>query len=146
MSGKAPDDTFNEAWKLYPKRNGNNPKSKALKAWNARVAAGVKPEDMLAGVVRYAAWCEAGRKINTEWVLLAATFFGPDLPFNQPFTIIKPPGPEWHETAPGIVAKGKELELFQGDQEHFQHFRQRVHAAVEAQALGASVDTFDLTT
>ena len=133
---------FDEAWKLYPKRNGNNPKSKALKAWNARVAAGVKPEDMLAGVVRYAAWCEAGRKTDTEWVLLAATFFGPDMPFTQAFTIIKPAGPEWHETAPGIIAKGKELGIIQGDTEHFQYFRQRVHAAVEAQS--ASVDQFDV--
>ena len=46
---------FETAWQAYPKRAGGNSKSGAFKAWKARLKDGVKPEDMLAGVKRYAA-------------------------------------------------------------------------------------------
>jgi phage replication O-like protein O len=72
---------FEAAWIAYPKRAGGNPKARALKAWQARLAAGVDPADMLAGVERYAAFCEATDKNGTEYVKQAATFFGPDEAF-----------------------------------------------------------------
>lgn len=72
------DPAFVEAWASYPKRDGGNSKSAALKAWDARVKAGVAPADMLAGVKRYAAYCAANAMTGTRFVKQAATFFGPD--------------------------------------------------------------------
>ncbi|HHS9579441.1 TPA: conserved phage C-terminal domain-containing protein, partial [Raoultella planticola] len=46
---------FETAWDAYPKRAGGNSKAGAFKAWKARLKDGVKPDDMLAGVKRYAA-------------------------------------------------------------------------------------------
>ena len=74
----APDeDPFEIAWKHYPKRAGGNPKVAARKAWDRRVKEGVDPQVMLAGVQRYAAFCLATGKEGGEYVLMAATFFGP---------------------------------------------------------------------
>lgn len=80
------DAVFEEAWNAYPKRSGGNSKKAALKAWNARIAAGVAPADMLAGTILYAAFCVATDKIDTPYVKQAATFYGPDLHFSEPWT------------------------------------------------------------
>jgi len=69
---------FAEAWAVYPRRSGSNPKTRAQRAWTARIAEGVSTADLLAGVRRYAVHCEAEHKIGTQFVLQAATFFGPD--------------------------------------------------------------------
>jgi hypothetical protein len=65
------DETFEQA------------KRRALSAWQARVAEKVDPAAMLAGVQRYAAFCQAERKIGTPYVQQAATFFGPARPFEE---------------------------------------------------------------
>jgi biotin operon repressor len=70
------DPEFEEAWRLYPKRDGGNPKGDALKAWNARVRAGVPREEMLSGVRRYAAHCKRKGNVGTEFVMQAVRFFG----------------------------------------------------------------------
>ncbi len=70
-----PPDPFAEAWALYPKRPGNS-KAAALKAWNARVKAGVSTEVMVDAVRRYAAYVLAC-KTEPQFVKHAATFFGP---------------------------------------------------------------------
>ena len=70
-------EIFEQAWKAYPKREGSNSKADALKAWNARIRLGVKADDMLAGVQRYAEFCEAKGQVGTQYVLQASTFFGP---------------------------------------------------------------------
>lgn len=67
---------FEEMWALYPKRDGGNSKADALKAWNARVKAGVTPGEMTAGVKRYAAYCAGKNQIGTQYVKQASTFFG----------------------------------------------------------------------
>jgi hypothetical protein len=77
---------FEQAWSLYPKRAGGNSKADALKAWNARIAAGIESARMLDGVQRYAAFCKATNKIGTEYVKQAATFFGPGLHFDADWT------------------------------------------------------------
>jgi hypothetical protein len=71
------EDAFSIAWARYPKRAGGNSKANALKAWNARVSAGVDPQAMLAGVQRYAEFCRVTGKLKTEYVKQASTFFGP---------------------------------------------------------------------
>ncbi|HKS76809.1 MAG TPA: replication protein [Terriglobales bacterium] len=67
---------FEEVWRLYPKRDGGNSKADALKAWNARVKAGVAPSEMLAGLKRYIAYLERKGDIGTPYVKQAVTFFG----------------------------------------------------------------------
>ncbi len=74
---------FETAWQAYPKRAGGNPKPSAYKAWNARLHEGVTPENLLAGVKRYAAFVAATGKLGSEYVKQAATFFGPDRHFDE---------------------------------------------------------------
>lgn len=74
---------FEQAWQEYPKRAGGNSKSAAFKAWKARLREGIKPETMLDGVRRYAAWVRATGNTGTQFVKQAATFFGPDRHFED---------------------------------------------------------------
>lgn len=74
---------FEQAWQAYPKRAGGNSKAAAFKAWKARLKDGVKPEDMLAGVKRYAAYVRTTGSVGTQYVKQAATFFGPDRHFEE---------------------------------------------------------------
>jgi uncharacterized protein YdaU (DUF1376 family) len=76
---------FEQAWTGYPKRTGGNSKRSAFRAWTARLKAGASPADMLAGVERYRRYCEATGKLGTEYVKQAATFFGPDEHFREPW-------------------------------------------------------------
>lgn len=76
-------EEFESAWAEYPKRHGDNPKSRAFKAWNARLKEGHTAEEMTEGVRRYAQWCEATGKTGLETVKQAATFFGPDKGFTE---------------------------------------------------------------
>lgn len=73
---------FEEAWRLYPKREGGNPKRTAYRAWNARLEEGVRPEELIEAVKRYAAYIEAREEAegpgSRRYVLQAATFFGPN--------------------------------------------------------------------
>lgn len=84
---KAADGDFEEAFQHYPKRIGGNPKSKAAKAWAARRAAGVEPLVLGAGMRRYAAFVKATGKDGTQYVMQAATFFGPDEHYLEPWTV-----------------------------------------------------------
>ena len=74
---------FEKAWQAYPKRAGGNSKAAAFKAWNSRLKDGVKPEVMLAGVKRYAAYARATGSAGTQYVKQAASFFGPDRHFEE---------------------------------------------------------------
>lgn len=70
-------EQFDQAMTAYPKRAGGNSRAEAKKAWDARLKAGADPGDMIDGVIRYRAFCEATQKVGTEYVKQAATFFGP---------------------------------------------------------------------
>lgn len=74
---------FEQAWQVYPKRAGGNPKAAAWKAWRTRLKDGVNPEIMLAGVKRYATYVTATGSTGTQFVKQASTFFGPDLHFEE---------------------------------------------------------------
>jgi len=76
---------FEAIWALYPKRDGDNPKRRALKAYRTRLAEGHTSEEISAGVERYAAWVRSKGKEGTEHVKQAATFFGPDKSFREPW-------------------------------------------------------------
>ncbi|HBS6973276.1 helix-turn-helix domain-containing protein [Klebsiella variicola] len=83
---------FETAWQAYPKRAGGNSKAAAFKAWNARLNDGVKPEVMLAGVKRYAAYARATGSAGTQYVKQAASFFGPDRHFEESWQAPSAPG------------------------------------------------------
>ena len=85
------DARFDRAWSLYPRRAGGNSRTLALKAWTARVRSGVSPDDMLAGVERYAAFVRATGKEGTEFVKQAASFFGPAAHWTESWEIPVPP-------------------------------------------------------
>lgn len=80
-------DLFESAWKLYPKREGSNPKNKAAGAWNARVAEGEDEKGMVEGLARYAAFCIAKGSIGTAFVMQAARFFGPGKEYANEWTV-----------------------------------------------------------
>lgn len=69
-------EEFEKAWKAYPAREGSNPKNSAYSAWNARNREGVDPEAMLAGVIRYANFCQAKGQTGTTYVMQGQRFFG----------------------------------------------------------------------
>ncbi|HCL6004959.1 TPA: helix-turn-helix domain-containing protein [Citrobacter freundii] len=83
---------FEQAWQAYPKRAGGNSKAAAYKAWKARLKDGVKPEDMLAGVKRYAAYVKVTGNAGTQFVKQATTFFGPDRHFEESWQTPSAPG------------------------------------------------------
>ncbi|EGW8417140.1 phage replisome organizer [Salmonella enterica] len=76
---------FEQVWREYPHRSGANPKKSAFSAWKARMREGATPEDMLSGVRRYTRYLQATGKLGTEFVQRAATFFGPDRNFENPW-------------------------------------------------------------
>jgi len=85
---------FENAWEVYPRRNGSNPKGEAFRAWNARLREGHTAEEMLQGLRRFAAWCDAHGKTGTETVMQARRFFGPEKEFTGPWTVSAPKMPK----------------------------------------------------
>lgn len=85
LSGKASAYTqdFEEAWKAYPKRHRQDNKKAAFKAWKARIQQKESPQEMINGVKAYAEAMREDGKIGTQFVMQAATFFGPDEHYSQ---------------------------------------------------------------
>lgn len=98
---------FETAWQAYPKRAGGNSKSAAFKAWKARLKDGVKPEDMLAGVKRYAAYARATGSVGTQYVKQAASFFGPDRHFEESWQAPSAPGGGHNSTIARLSGLGR---------------------------------------
>lgn len=80
------DPDFEEAWKLYPKRAGSNPKNKAYCSWTNNIS-NIDILEMLNGTKRYKAFCDATGKTGTEYVMQAAKFFGRDKHYLEPWTL-----------------------------------------------------------
>lgn len=93
------DAVFEEAWAIYPKREGNS-KSAAWRQWLARVAQGVDPIDMLTGTKGYAASC-IRRGTEPDFIKLAATFYGRDRHFASDFSIVTGTKAGHKRAAPG---------------------------------------------
>lgn len=68
---------FAEAWAAYPRRP-NDRRTRAYRAYVARRRAKVPHAELLAGVQRYAAYVVAAGLAGGPYVLMGATFFGPD--------------------------------------------------------------------
>ena len=98
---------FEKAWQAYPKRAGGNSKAAAFKAWNSRLKDGVKPEVMLAGVKRYAAFARATGSAGTQYVKQAASFFGPDRHFEESWQAPSAPGGGHNSTIARLSGLGR---------------------------------------
>lgn len=71
-------DSFEEVWKIYPKRQNPSNKKKAYKAWTSRIRAGHSDQEILDGTKSYASYCDSEGLTGTRYVKDPATFFGPD--------------------------------------------------------------------
>ena len=78
---------FEEAFNALPKRAGPNNKKKAFNAFKARRRVGVPAEKLIAGAKRYATHERSIGNEGTRYVMMAATFFGPDDHWNEPWTV-----------------------------------------------------------
>lgn len=91
LSSKTPtveySTDFEILWQLYPKRAGSNPKRRAFHAYSARRFEGHPHASMLEGTKRMATSIRAEGSEGTRYVLQAATFFGPDLRFLEPWDV-----------------------------------------------------------
>lgn len=130
------DADFEDAWSIYPKRAGSNPKGKALKAWSARRRAGDSAEDMKAGVIRYAKFARDTGKEHTEFVMQAVKFFGPDRHFAEPWN---PPNQErkaanWWDDDQATLAKGREFGLEPRSGEDWRAFKARINERLRVAA------------
>jgi hypothetical protein len=97
---------FNAAWDAYPKRAGGNARNMAMKAWRARMADGVSEDVLLAAVHRYHAYCEATERTGTEYVMMAATFFGPSKRYDEEWAAPKGKSDDLDELLGSIAARG----------------------------------------
>lgn len=70
-------DWFVKLLERYPPRSGSNDKRKAFQAVSARIKEGKTIEQITAAVDRYRLFVIANNRINTEFTLMAASFFGP---------------------------------------------------------------------
>ena len=78
---------FEMTWDEYPKRAGSNPKNKAWSAFHKRFHEESVWQTILWGTERYAKYCKATGKTGTEYVMQAATFFGPERHYENDWTI-----------------------------------------------------------
>ena len=95
-------DFFEKTWAQYPKREGNNSKADAYKAWQARLRAGVREDELADGVSRYAVYVRAKGIEGTEYVKQAKTFFGPGNDWSAPWQVNNNP-PKRNGTAEDIA-------------------------------------------
>lgn len=117
---------FEEAWQIFPKRAGSNPKPRAFKAWTARVKTGESTESMTEGTKRYAAFCRATGKIGTEYTMQAATFYGPDKRYAETWEIPKPKPATGTLTDSAIMDLGKAIGANPKPGESMDSYRARV--------------------
>lgn len=80
-------DWFENLWQHYPPRSGGNDKRKALHAAQARVKSGKDPDYLLSAVLRYSDFVRANGNWGTQYVMQAATFFGPGEHIDNPWRI-----------------------------------------------------------
>ena len=80
------DEEFETAIKpIYPKRDGDQRWKEAFSYFRAARKAGEPLEAMVAGVKRYAAWCKRKGFIGPDKAKQAATFFGREKCWLEPW-------------------------------------------------------------
>lgn len=87
LNGHAAD--FEAIRHAMPRRLGSHRWDEAAREYVARLAEGVRHEEILAGVVRYAAHVRSAGKENTIYVQQAKTFLGPAREFLEPWPPVR---------------------------------------------------------
>lgn len=80
------DSDFDEIKKAYPKRGGGQRWQDAERFYHSRIQEGVTHKEILDGVYRYARFCDQTGKTGSEFVQQAATFFGRNQGYREPWT------------------------------------------------------------
>jgi hypothetical protein len=80
------DGPFEEFWKVYPKRDGANPKAPAKKKFMFHVKSGIDPAAIVSGANRYAAEMRSKGQIGSPYVAQAMTWLN-----QQRFDDYQPP-------------------------------------------------------
>jgi hypothetical protein len=101
----ANDETFVRFWKVYPRRDGANPKAPALNKFNAKVKSGADPEAIIAGAERYAAECRTKSIAGTSYVAQAMTWLNQNR--WQDYAAVDPPEPPPRAITHGCKLAGK---------------------------------------
>lgn len=70
----AREDRFDEFWRAYPKREGNNPRKPASERFGRAVAKGADPTEIISGAHRYAEHLKATGKDGSQFVQQAVTW------------------------------------------------------------------------
>lgn len=81
------DTEFDLFWRQYPKRAGGNSRTAALAKYRTVRRGAVTADVVLAGVQRYATYCQATGKVGTEYVKQAVTFLGPARHWEDPWDV-----------------------------------------------------------
>jgi hypothetical protein len=85
-------EEFEMFWKAYPRREGENSKAKAKRAWERQLRDGATAQEMIAGAEQYAAFVRANGDESTRFVKMASSFLGRDCHFREPWSIDNDPG------------------------------------------------------
>jgi len=68
------DKAFEEFWKVYPRRDGANPKAPARKKFIAATKSGTNPAELTEAAKRYSAALAAKQQVGTAYVAQAVTW------------------------------------------------------------------------
>lgn len=68
------DETFERFWKVYPKREGANPKAPAERSFRKEIKRGFDPEIIIAGAERYNAVETKAGRVGTPYICQAVTW------------------------------------------------------------------------
>ncbi|MCX7903251.1 MAG: hypothetical protein N2486_01960 [Caloramator sp.] len=77
--GEAYTQEFETFWSHYPR---HKEKKKAYRVWQTRLKEKHKPEDIIKAAINYAEYCKFNN-LEERYIKLAATFLGPDKPFEE---------------------------------------------------------------
>lgn len=108
-------DEFEWLWKHKPGRIGANPKKKAYSACKARLKSGSSWREMAEGMKRYTVHCQSEGKLNTQYVMQMATFFGPDEHFKEQWSVQQPQAYQ----APGSEQTGVDAPIYPSQVKNF---------------------------
>jgi hypothetical protein len=108
-------DEFEWLWKHKPGRIGANPKKKAYSACKARIKSGSSWREMAEGMKRYTVHCQSEGKLNTQYVMQMATFFGPDEHFKEQWSVQQPQAYQ----APGSEQTGVDAPIYPSQIKNF---------------------------
>ena len=103
-------EAFEEVWAAYPEERQGT-KRTAFKAWAANIKRGVEPAEILLGLSRYLAHATA-IGTETQYLKLAATFFGPDEHFAAKY--VMPSAKQAHLGKAGQATANAARELMEG--------------------------------